>query len=242
MALIDNLVSYWKMDEASGNRADSHGSNTLTVNGTGGVGSAAGIINNGADLERTDSDYLSITDAAQSGLDIAGSLSISMWINLESLPASGEIYGLMSKYGTGTTRGTPSFYYDNAAGIRRFVYSSSSTLTTQTNCIITQSLSTATWYHVVVTQNTGSSVVTIYVNGSSIGTGSGTASNVNNSVDFEIGTATSASFFFDGIIDEVGIWNKVLTSTEVTDLYNAGAGLAYPFSGTALNSGFFNFF
>jgi len=36
--------------------------------------------------------------------------------------------------------------------------------------------------------------------------------------------------FFDGMIDEVGVWSRLLTSDEVTTLYNAGAGLSYPFS------------
>ena len=45
MALTDNLVSYWKLDESSGNAADSVGSNTLTNTGT--ATYAAGKINNG---------------------------------------------------------------------------------------------------------------------------------------------------------------------------------------------------
>ncbi len=35
----------------------------------------------------------------------------------------------------------------------------------------------------------------------------------------------------DGIVDEVGLWSRALTIAEVTALYNAGAGLAYPFDG-----------
>jgi len=35
--------------------------------------------------------------------------------------------------------------------------------------------------------------------------------------------------FFKGIIDEVGIWNRALTSTEISELYNSGNGLQYPF-------------
>ena len=31
----------------------------------------------------------------------------------------------------------------------------------------------------------------------------------------------------DGIMDEVGIWSRTLTSTEISDLYNSGDGLAY---------------
>jgi hypothetical protein len=31
-------------------------------------------------------------------------------------------------------------------------------------------------------------------------------------------------------MDELGIWNRVLTATEVTALYNNGKGLTYPFT------------
>src|SRR5262245_27182846 len=42
-SLLDNLVSYWKLDEASGNAIDSVGTNTLTANNAPGTG--AGIVN-----------------------------------------------------------------------------------------------------------------------------------------------------------------------------------------------------
>lgn len=32
-----------------------------------------------------------------------------------------------------------------------------------------------------------------------------------------------------GVLDEVGIWNRILTQQEVTELYNNGNALAYPF-------------
>jgi hypothetical protein len=44
-----------------------------------------------------------------------------------------------------------------------------------------------------------------------------------------------------GDIDEVGIWSRVLTSTEVTQLYNGGAGLQYPFT-NGNNRNFLMFF
>lgn len=44
---------------------------------------------------------------------------------------------------------------------------------------------------------------------------------------------------FSGSIDEFGVWSRVLTAGEVTALYNAGAGLAYPFStGAPSNASF----
>lgn len=39
-----SMVARWELDEASGSRFDSQGSNTLTANGTGGVGSTTGIV------------------------------------------------------------------------------------------------------------------------------------------------------------------------------------------------------
>ena len=35
--------------------------------------------------------------------------------------------------------------------------------------------------------------------------------------------------FFNGNIDEVNLWNKELTATDVTELYNAGTGKFYPY-------------
>ncbi len=33
-----------------------------------------------------------------------------------------------------------------------------------------------------------------------------------------------------GLVDEIGIWSRILTNAELTALYNAGDGLAYPFT------------
>ena len=37
--------------------------------------------------------------------------------------------------------------------------------------------------------------------------------------------------YFDGRMDSASLWTKLLTSTERDDLYNAGAGIEYPFTG-----------
>jgi hypothetical protein len=42
-----------------------------------------------------------------------------------------------------------------------------------------------------------------------------------------IGAYVGGAHFFDGKIDEVGAWSRALTSAEVTELYNGGAGKQY---------------
>jgi hypothetical protein len=59
----------------------------------------------------------------------------------------------------------------------------------------------------------------------------------NNSTNFHIaGTGGVFANNLTGSIDEVGIWSRALSSTEVTALYNSGNGFQYPFSTSSIKS------
>lgn len=239
MALIDNLVSYWKLDEFSDGsgavtRVDSHGSNNLTDNNT--TPSATGIIALGADLERGNSEYLSISDASQTGLDITGDLTISMWLNFESVPINTEEFTLLAKRNSDTGNRSYGIYYD------RFTVSSTKSIVAyvssdgssgnQTSAVYSTNFSTATWYHLVWVYSTAGTSK-FYINGTEVASiGSQRTSIFNGNAAFIIGATgnSSVTSFFDGVVDEVGIWSRVLTADEITELYNSGAGLAYPFA------------
>jgi len=77
-------VSHWSCDEASGVRYDSNttNSNDLTDNNT--VLAATGLLSNACDFESSSSEYLSITDVAQIGLDFSTAFTIAYWVNFES--------------------------------------------------------------------------------------------------------------------------------------------------------------
>lgn len=78
---------------------------------------------------------------------------------------------------------------------------------------------TNTWYNVVATY-TGTTA-SIYINNVLLGSGSYPA--WNTILDsLVIGTQTPQSRFHNGKIDDIGIWNRVLTQSEITGLYNAG--------------------
>jgi hypothetical protein len=44
----------------------------------------------------------------------------------------------------------------------------------------------------------------------------------------QIGSIYGTVYYFNGKIDEIGAWTRLLTSTEITELYNLGAGKQYP--------------
>jgi hypothetical protein len=218
MAIITNIVSYYKLEEASGSAADAAGSNTGTV--TGSPYSATGKIGSAYNFNGT-------TEYVQCGTGIATALnssdfSVSLWINPDALISNPNYTSFIWN---GSTEGFRIYYYNgdlifgtlNAGGGWQ-----SSTYTT--------TLSASTWYHVVATCVNGGAMK-LYVNGSDVG--SAATSDGMNAIagNFNIATnATAAGQWFDGTIDEIGVWDKVLTSTEVTDLYNSGSGFQYPFA------------
>ncbi len=43
----------------------------------------------------------------------------------------------------------------------------------------------------------------------------------------ENGMESQSFYRWDGLIDEIGIWDRALTDDEISDLYNDGEGLPY---------------
>lgn len=217
--LTDNLVSYWKLDESSGNATDSVGSNTLTNNNS--TAFATGKINNGADFEVSSSNYLSIADNAS--LSITGGLSISFWWKPESHVA---FTWLLGKYVISGNQRSYGIYWDS--GTLSFIKSTNGTAIQQVDYTFTPS--DGTWYHFVCTYDTGGNGA-IYLNGASVATSSSMSTAIfDGTAPFWIGGANNDPDV-DGIIDEVGIWSRALVAGEVASLYNSGSGSQYPFSG-----------
>jgi len=73
-----------------------------------------------------------------------------------------------------------------------------------------------TWTHIVATSD--GSILRLYINGISIGNANGTLG-PKNSVPLTIGTSGTCGSF-GGLIDDVRIYNRALSVSEVQDLYN----------------------
>lgn len=225
MALTTNLLSYWKLDESSGNAADSVGSLTLTNTNT--TPFVAGKINNGTDLEATSSQYFVNSDPAS--MDGMSEFSISLWLNFESLT---DDRMPVTKWGA-TLATDQAWRLILASSKLTLVVGNGSTTGTITP---TTTLSTSTWYHFVYTWKGASSAGSrgkVYINGTNVTSSDGTPSTMlAGTADFIIGNRTGlpAGGYFDGIVDEVGIWNRELTAGEASQLYNGGQGSQYAFT------------
>lgn len=216
-----DVVAWWSCDEESGTRVDSSANaNDLTDNNS--VLFGTGKISNACDFESTNSEYLSIADASQTGLDLLGDWTWSGWIWLESNTGGDP---LMEKWLDSTTRSIALQYQTTP----RIILYHSNNGTTQGSCDISTTLNTSTWYHLSISYDISAADLHLYVNGSNVGDDLSGCFTVtyDNSNPFYLGRSTASGTYLDGLLDEVVITNTVLTSTEITELYNSGNGISY---------------
>jgi hypothetical protein len=202
MALIDNILAYWKLDNNGSDEVSlidsTPNGNTLTNNG--GVALGTGKINGCAAFSVN---YFSreITTSAN--------WSLGVWVKPTSIPDYGPIANIVGIF---------NFYLntDQSVSVNDGVAAS--------NIESVGSVPIDSWSHVVVTRAAGTT--TLFINGASVAS---TTQVIQLSGTIQFGAFLPASWYFYGSLDEVGIWNRALSSTEVAALYNEGAGLSYPF-------------
>ena len=148
--------------------------------------------------------------------------SIAFWVkprNLASIHTNGDlIFDSMATSGANGTGIQIRFKTDKGM---RFNFTNSSN-NWFTNVNSTTTFADDTWYHVAMTF--GSSTVKVYVNGILEDTETFSNPNTNASGgNFTIGrhaTDPSSYGYFDGVLDDIGIYKRVLTATEIGKLAN----------------------
>lgn len=168
------------------------------------------------DLEAGSFQYASISDGSQSGLDITGNMTLSIWLKPESQT---EEY-LISKWKDGSNLSYRLMYQIDSGP--RLIFSNSSNGSNVSNLIINQTLSNGTWYNITAVKS--GSTAEIYVNGSSIGSGTINGSTANTDSKFSIGSAFLSNEtplgYVDGLVDDARVWARALSGTEVSNLYS----------------------
>ena len=159
------------------------------------------------------SQFWSIADGTQSGLEPAGSFSIEAWIYTADISTKAYIF---SKDAAGQRahqmyiRSSICYYYINDTSVGS----------------TTASLSADTWHHVAMTydfKTNGTSVITMYLDGVQSGTPNTSAVGplVSSTSAVQIGAREYSGYrdWFGGLIDEVRFWSDVRTAQEISDNY-----------------------
>jgi len=221
-----SLVGYWSFDGPSmnsGQALDSSGNNNT---GTlyGGVKKVPGINGQALSFDGVD-DYVDINDSFPTG---NSQRTISFWFKTDSFCIAEEncASGDMFAYDYG---GDPGLSFEIVA------QNNAVALSFYSHTVITPqyALSAQTWYHVAVVVPSGATLtsnVLAYINGSlqTLSTISGSSQTLNTlSSDISIGARQagggSHDLYYNGLIDEVRIYNRALSASEIAEQYAAGA-------------------
>ncbi len=215
-ALTDNLISYWKMDEASGNIIDSHGSNDGTTPDTP-TYSQDGII--GTSIYFSGDDYFLITSMSSTTQDY----TFQFWLNSTHTYTAfgGNLIYSESPIMILTLASFDDYpklgFYDGTAN-KAFHN-------------VPNPVTDGNWHHIVYTFDDATSNASVYVDGVFAEDEAYTGSNIGGDVGMGAAYTGSSGFVIQLYMDEVGIWERVLSLSEISSLYNSGDGLAYPFIG-----------
>jgi hypothetical protein len=172
---------------------------------------APGYIDYAASFDGSSS-QITVTSTATSPIDFtARSYSFSCWVNTTST----TYQTILSKYGNSDTYRAFSLNI-NANGTIQAKERSGGT---SYNTTSTGTVNNGSWNHIVLTKSSTNTI--IYINGSLDENNANTVtSNSGSTEPFRIGAENTASpEWFDGKIDQVRIFNKALSSSEVTTLY-----------------------
>lgn len=215
--LNKNLRAYWKFDEASGNAADNSG-NGYTLTNTNIATYTSGKFANAGTFASASSQYFTIADNADISVG-NNPVTFTAWVNATTLGANRDIltkWGVAGtnaqlEYQLGYENATAKFYFSVGDGTNvGSVYASNFGAPT-----------TATWYLIVAQYDPVKGLIAIGVNNSQMNTAAWTTGIQDNTYNLSVGRAGANNFnYWNGKIDEVRIYKRVLAEKEIASLYN----------------------
>lgn len=233
MTITNNIAEYWKLDENTGT-TPTGSVNSLVATMTNSAW-ATGKINSGVSCDGSGTDRMEVAATSVINNLFTGGGSFSVWIKpTNSNTGNNRIFNKGAGFSgwicnlTGESGGASQLQFQVQRG------GGNNGQWVSTNRVIPN----GSWSHVVVVYDDGSTsnVPTMYVNGVSVAvttsTNTGTTYASDASFNLVIGNNNSSNGYnrpFNGVFDEIGLWERSLTASDVAILFNNGNGLQYSF-------------
>jgi Concanavalin A-like lectin/glucanases superfamily/Bacterial Ig domain/Calcineurin-like phosphoesterase len=203
---VANLTHNWKFDETSGITAlDSIGTNTATLSNSSWV---AGHTGNAVAFNGTSASGTAGT------VDFgAGNFTVAHWVNVTAFKNFAGIFNNRSS--TGTKLGFQTRTDGTSTITALIAFGATSKSLAVANAV------TGTWYHVAVSVDRAG-FMKLYVNGTFVGQvdiSAFSATSITNTDSVRIGR-DQASNYYSGAVDELRIYNSVLSATDILNIYN----------------------
>lgn len=216
IATTTNLVGYWNFNEGNGTFTNDHGvSNdaTLLDHGTltnGPTWTTSSKIGGGLFFDGVD-DYVNVTSA--SGLN-PSVISLAAWVKTTDNGANGTV---ISKTTGCASAGYLIWINENGVASQRpsFWVGNGPWLDAPAGVNVTD----GAWHHIAGTYD--GSISRLYVDGTERASSTPGAETLSSTTNLQIGESTTCGDPLNGEIDEVRVYDRVLSASEISDLYNA---------------------
>jgi hypothetical protein len=225
-----NCVALWRFESAK-LTADGVGANLLTNHGvTANTTDKKEGVSSG-DFESSQKDYFSIADTDLSAkfpfshTTAPKTVSLAFWMRLESLPAADFTFDPFSKVNEGANKFTFATMVDSSGHVGFLI--GNGTAKQYEDAWMTQTCAIGKWYHVVVTYRDSDRTYRINVWDAATATvivdktGALITNVVLTNAAVCVGARedlTAAKRYFDGLLDEMAVFNDVLTSAEIAKI------------------------
>jgi len=205
-------VAYWALDEGAGAAAGDSSGNGNAGTLINGPAWTAGQIE-GALFFDGANDYIEVADS--DSLDVTANLTIAAWIFPYSLGDDSQGRIVDKADNDGTVGYVLRLNSSNRVGLQQ------SGVTGGVDSAI-DAIRLNAWNHVVGVVQGGTNV-TLYANGVKVGTGSLARPITVNNKAMRIGMRHDGDKAFEGMIDEIRIYDQALTADRIATLYTRGA-------------------
>ena len=226
------LVSYYDFEQTSGHLLDQVGTGSSTAE-TITNRNAVGIVSRGWFFEWGNNDVLTMSTSELNHVDANDARTISGWLKPETTIPGG---GSNVPYGYGTAG-------DNQKWVFLLICSGDLIRidTQNANCQLSipcaDFIKAGQWELYTVTYNTTD--CKFYRNNTLLGISTMSATPNTATTSFEIGRGLSVNEnHINGTLDEMGIWNRELTASEVNQLWNGGNGITIHEIGPFFNTSY----
>lgn len=152
-------------------------------------------------------------------------MSFSAWVKGDTMSTTGVIFNL--RVGTSSDNHIICMYHGSGNNLR-FTAKFDGTAEvcadgTLASVATGGSFENGGWHHLAGTISHGETQIDFWINGTKVDS-QNIAQTLQGAVStLTVGSNTSGAALWNGKIDEFAIWNRVLTGTEITSLYNAKA-------------------
>ena len=213
-SLNTDLVSYWKLDNNI--LTDELGKVNLTNSGT---IDATGKILSGRSFDGSN-DYL---NSSVTPLNSQTEYTLSAWVKPST--ATDEIWMIMQQRDATTTSNQYYLFIKTDGTVWMLEYDTSQVL--RVNFGGSVNIRDNNWHNVVFIRKANNA--SLYIDGV-LDESSAPTQLSTISADFAIGYGKRGTrWYFEGIMDEISVWDRALTIAEKSELFNSGVGKTYPF-------------